>query len=139
MAYNNNFADYFKSVITKENCPGVWLRFAIYQRDKLSQLDPDTREIVQYIIDNVLVEEDNSITLTATDGQTVFDISTLGVDLDESTLGVTVDGTAVDFTLDKAAQEITLSSPAALDSSVVVSGSNPFTMDEYLESTAWSL
>lgn len=139
MAYNNNFADYFKSVITKENCPSIWLRFAIYQRDKMAQLDADTREIVQYIIDNTLVEEENTITLTSGVDQDVFDVSGLGVDLSESSLAVTVSGVSADFTVDQQAQEITLSTPAGDGDTVEVSASNPYTMGEYLKDTAWSL
>lgn len=68
MAYNDNLADYWKSTLTVENLPVTFLRLADAYRNRLDELGPDVRETIEFIIDNLLVEGAETVTLAGGDG-----------------------------------------------------------------------
>lgn len=63
MAYNAISGDYLISQINSiEDVPFHLMRLAINYRDQLDQFEPDTRKVLQHIVDNFLQESSNSET-----------------------------------------------------------------------------
>ncbi|MFW6002093.1 MAG: hypothetical protein ACOCQD_02030, partial [archaeon] len=64
MAYNAISGDYLISQINSiEDVPFHLMRLAINYRDQLDQFEPDTRKVLQHIVDNFLQESSDSETL----------------------------------------------------------------------------
>lgn len=109
MAYNDNTIDYWKKHLKADQLPVTLLRLADAYKNKMSELSPELRQTIQFILDNFLVEGNETVSLTGGDGNAIggsaaeagqvvgtIDVS-LGVDWATTPEVLTIDSTTVNL------------------------------------------
>lgn len=117
MAYNDNNIDYWKKNLKADALPVTLLRLADAYKHKLDELGPELRETIEFILENFLVEGNETVSLTGGDGTAIggtnaspgqvvgtIDVS-LGVDWTSAPETLMIDSTSVD--LDTATNSVT--------------------------------